>query len=87
MGEPLTYKDIFMGACALLMFFVGMSVRELITLLRQILARQRECPALYADRERNDKAHKEFYDEMENLNVRVSLLEQERAPRCGGDEK
>lgn len=60
MAAPLTYAEVSAAMGALLMLFVGLSLRELIALMRQILARQRECPTLYADRERNDKAHKEF---------------------------
>ena len=33
-----------------------------------------------------DKAHKEFYDGMEDLNVRVTLLEKEHRPRCDGED-
>ena len=42
-------------------------------------------PTLYADRERNDKAHKELYDGMEDPNVRVTLLEKEHSPPCAGE--
>lgn len=85
MAAPLTYADVAAAMGTLLMLFVGVSLREAITLIRQILTRQRECPTLYADRERNDKAHKEFYDGMEDLNVRVTLLEKERSLRCDGE--
>ena len=80
MAAPLTYAEVSAAMGALL------SLRELIALMRQILTRQRECPTLYADRERNDKAHKEFYDGMEDLNVRVTLLEKEHRPRCDGED-
>lgn len=86
MAAPLTYAEVSAAMGALLMLFVGLSLRELITLMRQILTRQRECLTLYADRERNDKAHKEFYDGMEDLNVRVTLLEKEHKPRCDGED-
>ena len=52
MAAPLTYAEVSAAMGALLMLFVGLSLRELIALMRQILARQRECPTLYADRER-----------------------------------
>lgn len=81
MAAPLTYAEVSAAMGALLMLFVGLSLRELITLMRQILTRQRECPS-----ERNDKAHKEFYDGMEDLNVRVTLLEKEHRPRCDGED-
>lgn len=86
MAAPLTYADVVAAMGTLLMLFVGLGLREIITLMRQILTRQRECPTLYADRERNDKAHKEFCDGMEDLNVRVALLEKERRLRCDGED-
>lgn len=46
-------------------------------MLKKLLKQQRVCPERLADRDRNDTAHKQCYDELEQLNVRVNLLEKD----------
>ena len=75
MVDPMTYKDVLAGVCALVMLFLGLGLRELVRLIRRMVEHQQQCPTRYADRQRNDEAHKGFYAVLENLNLRVSLLE------------
>ena len=54
MAAPLTYAEVSAAMGALLMLFVGLSLRELIALMRQILTRQRECPTRTVPRSSGD---------------------------------
>ncbi|HJA78037.1 MAG TPA: hypothetical protein H9784_00480 [Candidatus Desulfovibrio intestinavium] len=46
-------------------------------MLKEVLKQQRVCPERFADRTGNNAAHKQCYDELEQLNVRVNLLEKD----------
>ena len=56
---------------------MGMGLKVIFQTLKEIMQQQRVCNDRFADRTRNDMAHKHFYDELERLNVRVSLLERD----------
>ena len=79
-------RDVLNGACAVLLLLTGFILKAIYEMLKEVLKQQRVCPERFADRARNDAAQKEFYDSLEDLNVRVSVLEKARSLHCGEED-
>lgn len=75
--SSLSASDVLEAVCAVLLLLMGMGLKVIFQTLKEIMQQQRVCNDRFADRARNDTAHKHFYDELERLNVRVSLLERD----------
>ena len=69
--EEMTYTTggatVLEAVCAVLLLLMGMGLKVIFQTLKEIMQQQRVCNDRFADRTRNDMAHKHFYDELERL--------------------